>query len=150
MEEATRAKCFVGRCSTALLALDRASQTARRMIGYGSNQVGTQQCSPSILDTHGQRSLLERCKPCWMMSAPTPSLISCIKRHYAYSTIMLLYLCQDLDRSHGCPSTIQDLDRSRGHTPTFFAIGAIVICFFCWCCGDVSVVGSHSRERYSP
>ena len=43
---------------------------------------------------------------------------------------MLLYLCQDLDRSHGCPSTIQDLDRSRGHTPTFFAIGAIVIFLF--------------------
>ena len=42
---------------------------------------------------------------------------------------MRLYLCQELDRSRGCPSAVPNLDRSRGYTPTFFAIGAIVICF---------------------
>ena len=127
MEEGTRAEYCVGKCSTALLALERASQMARRTIGHGSSQVGTKQCSPSMADTNGQRSLLDLCKACWMTSAPTPSLTSCIKRHYAHSTVMLLYLCQDLDRSHGCPSTIQDLDRSRGHTPTFFATNSGVV-----------------------
>ena len=43
---------------------------------------------------------------------------------------MRLYLCQELDRSRGCPSAVPNLDRSRGYTPTFFAIGAIAICFF--------------------
>ena len=53
---------------------------------------------------------------------------------------MRLYLCQELDRSRGCPSAAQDLDRGRGYTPTFFAVGAIAIFF--WCYGDVSVFWS--------
>ena len=56
---------------------------------------------------------------------------------------MRLYLCQELDRSRGCPSAVQALDRSRGYTATFFAIGAIAIFF--WCYGDVSAVRSVLR-----
>ena len=56
---------------------------------------------------------------------------------------MRLYLCQDLDCSRGRPFAIQELDRSRGCTPTCFAICVIGICLF------FEGMGIESDQRHS-